>query len=128
MPTTVRMRDVCLQKRQWLLGLALLASLTTARSTTSAAEHSAAKRPITVRDTIEMTEFADRWYFLGAAPEYPVAIFSPDRKRFLIRLKQGNVERNVVEYRLLLFDSDEALASPQGEVLVRMSSASNREA
>jgi dipeptidyl aminopeptidase/acylaminoacyl peptidase len=128
MPTTARMRDVCLQKRQWLLGLALLASLAMACSTTSAAEDSAAKRPITVRDTIEMTEFADRWYFLGGAPEYPVAIFSPDRKRFLIRLKQGSVERNMVEYRLLLYDSDQVLASPQGEVLMRMSSSSNREA
>lgn len=128
MPTTARMREVCLQKRQWLVGLALLASLTTACSTTSAAEDSAAKRPITVRDTIEITELADRRYFLGGAPEYPIAIFSPDRKRFLIRLKQGNVDRNVVEYRILLYSSDQALASPQGEVLIRMSSSSNREA
>ena len=128
MPTTARMRDVCLQKRQWLLALALLASFITACSTISADEHPAAKRPVTVRDTIEITELADRRYFLGGAPEYPVAIFSPDRKRFLIRLKQGSVERNVVEYRLVLYDSEQALASPQGEVLLRMSSTSNREA
>jgi len=128
MPTIMRMQEVCLQKRQWPLALALLAGLIAACSTISAHEHPAAKRLITVRDTIEMTEFADRWYFLGGAPEYPVAIFSPDQKRFLIRLKQGNVDRNVVEYRVLLYNSEQALASPQSEVLIRMSSSSNREA
>jgi hypothetical protein len=127
MPIIARMRDVCLQKRQWLLAFALLAILHTPCSKISADEHPAAKRPITVRDTIEMTEFADRWYFLGGTPQYPVAIFSPDLKRFLIRLKQGSVARNVVEYRLLLYDSDQAFASPHGEVLMRMSSTSNRE-
>src|SRR5208282_2697345 len=59
-----------------------------------------AKRRITVKDTIEMTEFADRGYFLGGEPSSPVAIFSPNGKQFLIRLKKGNVERNVVEYSL----------------------------
>jgi len=128
MPITTRMRDVCIQKRQWPLALALLAILHTPCSKISADEHPAAQRPITVRDTIETTEFADRWYFLGGTPQYPVAIFSPDRKRFLIRLKQGSVARNVIEYRLLLYNSDQAFASPQGEVLMRMSSTSNREA
>jgi dipeptidyl aminopeptidase/acylaminoacyl peptidase len=87
-----------------------------------------AKRRITVKDTIEMTEFADRGYFLGGEPSSPVAIFSPNGKQFLIRLKKGNVERNVIEYSLLLFQTSEAFQSPVGQVLVTMSSSSNREA
>jgi dipeptidyl aminopeptidase/acylaminoacyl peptidase len=86
------------------------------------------KRSITVRDTIEMTEFADRGYFLGGAPSFPVAIFSPDRRQFLVRLKKGNVERNTVRYWLLLFETNEAFRSPAGRVLVSMESSSNREA
>lgn len=86
------------------------------------------KRRITVKDTIEMTEFADRGYFLGGAPASPVAIFSPNRKQFLIRLKKGNIERNVIQYSLLLFETSEAFHSPVGHVLLTMSSSSNREA
>lgn len=87
-----------------------------------------AKRRITVKDTIEMTQFADRGYFLGGEPSSPVAIFSPSGKQFLIRLKKGNVERNVVEYSLVLFQTSEAFQSPVGKVLLTMSSSSNREA
>jgi dipeptidyl aminopeptidase/acylaminoacyl peptidase len=86
------------------------------------------KRRITVRDTIEMTEFADRGYFLGGAPSSPVAIFSPDGKQFLIRLKKGDVERNLVKYWLLLFRTSEAFQSPAGRAVVSMESSSNREA
>jgi len=67
------------------------------------------KRRITVKDTIEMTEFADRGYFLGGEPASPVAIFSPSGKQFLIRLKKGNVARNVVEYSLLLVSDQRGL-------------------
>jgi dipeptidyl aminopeptidase/acylaminoacyl peptidase len=88
----------------------------------------AGKRRITVRDTIEMTEFADRGYFRGGTPDAPVAVFSPNGKQFLIRLKKGNVEQNVVEYRLLLFQTAEAFQSPVGHLLLTMSSSSNREA
>ena len=69
-----------------------------------------------------------RRYFLGGEPSSPVAIFSPNGKQFLIRMKRGNVERNVVEYSLLLFQTSEAFRSPVGKTLVTMSSSSNREA
>jgi dipeptidyl aminopeptidase/acylaminoacyl peptidase len=75
-----------------------------------------------------MTEFADRGYFLGGTPASPVAIFSPDGKQFIIRLKKGDVEQNVVKYWLLLFQTNEVFRSPSGRVLVTMSSSSNREA
>jgi dipeptidyl aminopeptidase/acylaminoacyl peptidase len=74
-----------------------------------------------------MTQFADRGYFLGGSPASPVAIFSPNGKQFLLRLKKGDVERNVVQYSLLLFETDEVFHSPVGKELVTMSSSSNRE-
>ncbi len=94
----------------------------------AATGQTAERRRITVRDTIEMTEFADRGYFLGGAPSSPVALFSPDGNQFLLRLKKGDVERNVVRYWLLLFQTSKAFHDPVGRVVVTMESSSNREA
>src|SRR5713226_8350152 len=119
----------CLRTSQYRIacvGLAFLAALgCPCRGKDS---HAVDKRRITVRDTIEMTEFADRGYFLGGAPASPVAIFSPDGKQFIIRLKKGDVEQNVVKYWLLLFQTNEVFRSAIGSALVTMSSSSNREA
>src|SRR5216684_2474297 len=122
--------NLCLGARQQRAGHAGLVLFPLLACLCPAAEGQAkdAKRRITVKDTIEMTEFADRGYFLGGAPESPVAIFSPDGKQFLIRLKKGNVERNAVKYWLLLFRTSEVFRSPHGQVLLTMSSSSNREA
>jgi dipeptidyl aminopeptidase/acylaminoacyl peptidase len=85
-----------------------------------------AKRPITVVDAIQMTQWSNRDYFLGATPD-SVGLFSPDKRKFVIVTKRGNIERNTVEYSLLLFQTDEALHSPKPERLITMSSSSNRE-
>jgi len=116
---TVRLRIICIV----LAGFSVLGL-----SGEGAGCEESGKRKITVRDTIEMTEFADRGYFLGGVPSSPVAIFSPDGKQFLLRLKKGNVDRNVVRYWLLLFQTNEAFQSPAGRVVVAMESSSNREA
>jgi dipeptidyl aminopeptidase/acylaminoacyl peptidase len=123
-------KSLCLNARKFKAGRAGLALLAFVAvfCQTFGGQVQGAKRRITVKDTIEMTEFADRGYFLGGEPSSPVAIFSPNRKQFLIRLKKGNVERNVVEYSLLLFQTSEAFRSPVGQVLLTMSSSSNREA
>jgi dipeptidyl aminopeptidase/acylaminoacyl peptidase len=122
--------NLCLDARRWRDASASFALLALLASPWQSADGQSndAKRRITVKDTIEMTEFADRGYFLGGTPSSPVAIFSPDRKRFLIRLKKGDVERNAVEYRLLLFETNDVFRSPNGKLLVTMSSSSNREA
>src|SRR5580765_7258860 len=89
---------VCLnasQKRIACAGFVLLTVF--GRPAMGAQEPASGKRRIAVRDTIEMTEFADRGYFLGGRPESPVAIFSPDGKQFIVRLKKGDVERNVIK-------------------------------
>ena len=121
--------DFCLETRRFRLARTVLAVLAVLGFICKPADCEASeKRRITVRDTIEMTEFADRSYFLGGPPASPVAIFSPNGKQFLIRLKKGDVERNIVRYWILLFQTNEALHSPVGRVVVSMESSSNREA
>ena len=75
-----------------------------------------------------MTRFADPNYTAGGSSRGVVAQFSPDGKRFVVLVKRGNVERNTNEYSLLLFRTAEAFHSPTPEVLITMSSSSNREA
>jgi dipeptidyl aminopeptidase/acylaminoacyl peptidase len=118
----------CLHKGRRPAAAASLALLALLAIPWQAGQTNDAKRRITVKDTIEMTEFADRGYFLGGTPDSPVALFSPDGKQFVLRLKKGDVERNVVKFWLLLFQSGKAFHTRHGIVLVTMSSSSNREA
>ncbi len=75
-----------------------------------------------------MTRLADDFYFKGGSSAGRVAHFSPDGKQFTIILKKGNVELNTNEFSLLLFHTADALRSPRPEVLLTMSSSSNRDA
>lgn len=75
-----------------------------------------------------MTVWADLQYFLGGSPDDRVGIFSPDREKFIVVVRRGNLEDNTNEYSLLLFRTKEAFNNPQPEVLITMSSPSNREA
>lgn len=75
-----------------------------------------------------MTRLADDYYFKGGSSAGRVAHFSPDGKQFIITLKNGNVEQNINEFSLLLFHTADALRSPKPEVLLTMSSSSNRDA
>jgi dipeptidyl aminopeptidase/acylaminoacyl peptidase len=54
--------------------------------------------------------------------------FSPDREKFIVVLKKGNLERNTNEYSVLLYRTDRVLSSPRPELLFTLSSSSNREA
>lgn len=83
-------------------------------------------RPIRVVDAIQMTQLGDPDYLGGVSAKRDPALFSPDGKHFVIVTKKGNVEKNTNEYALLLFQTDKALRSPTGEVLVWFSSSSNR--
>ena len=77
---------------------------------------------------IEMTRWADHDYFLGGESRGRIGLFSPDRKRFIIVVKKGNIERNTVDYSLLLFRTKSVFQSPKPQVLLKMSSSSNRDA
>lgn len=84
------------------------------------------KRRVTVADAIEMRR-AESDHFgdeLGSRSDP----FSPDGKRFIVVTYKGNVERNTVEYTLLLFQTKDALDRPKPQPLLTMSSSSNRAA
>jgi dipeptidyl aminopeptidase/acylaminoacyl peptidase len=85
-------------------------------------------RRVTVADAIQMIRWADHDYFLGGDPDGRVGLFSPDGKQFIVVVKKGNIERNTNEYSLLLFQTSSAFQSPKPQVLLTMSSSSNRDA
>jgi dipeptidyl aminopeptidase/acylaminoacyl peptidase len=107
-----------------LLGVSVLGRAPDAKEKDAQAEN----RRVTVADMIEMTRWADRDYFLGGESRGRVGLFSPDRKQFIVAVKKGNVERNTVDYSLLLFRTNSVFQSPKPQVLVKMSSSSNRDA
>jgi dipeptidyl aminopeptidase/acylaminoacyl peptidase len=86
------------------------------------------KRPVTVIDAITMTRLGLPDGILSGTVKNLAAIFSPDRRRFLIVLKKGNLERNTNDYSILLYETAFALKSQPPVVLFTMSSSSNHEA
>lgn len=85
------------------------------------------KRPITVADAIRMVRLGDPSYFDGNSMTDQVAHFSPDASHFLILLRQANLEENSNEYSLVLFESSVVLQPSPPEVVLKLSSSSNRE-
>lgn len=85
------------------------------------------RRGVTVSDAIRMTVWADLQYFLGGTPGDRVGIFSPDRRQFIVVVRRGNLRDNTNEYSLLLFRTKDAFHSPKPEVLITLSSSTNRE-
>jgi hypothetical protein len=79
-----------------------------------------ARRPVTMADAIRMTKVHD---IFGR-----VAQFSPDGRKFVVVLKKGNLEQNTNEYSLLLWSTDQVFHLSPPELLLSMSSSSNREA
>ena len=80
------------------------------------------KRPVTMADAIKMTRFAD------PNLDGRVAQYSPDGTKFVVVLRKGDLNSNTNEYSILLWRTNELFRSPKPEVLVRMSSSSNRPA
>jgi dipeptidyl aminopeptidase/acylaminoacyl peptidase len=75
-----------------------------------------------------MTRWADREYFLGGQADGRVGLFSPDGKRFVILVRKGNLERNTNEYSVLLFRTGDVFRPLKPQLVLTMSSASNRDA
>jgi dipeptidyl aminopeptidase/acylaminoacyl peptidase len=80
-------------------------------------------RPVTVADAIQTTQVATD----EGSPLGHVAVFSPDRTHFVVTVSKGNIEHNVVEYSLLLYDVGSVFGHPKPETLVSMASSSNRQ-
>ncbi len=88
------------------------------------------KRAITVDDTIAMTRVVGgNEYVTFASPLHgSVAHFSPDVKQFFFVLAKGNLSGQVNEFSLVLYHTADSFNSPKPDVLVQMSSSSNRDA
>jgi len=78
-----------------------------------------ATRPPTVADSIQMVQLAE--------PER-VAVYSPDGTKLVTVVRKGKLENNTNEYLLLLWRTGELFQSPIPDVLLTMSSSSNRAA
>lgn len=87
---------------------------------------SAAKRPITVADDVGMTRLEVAG--LSVAQSGEIAHFSPEGKRFVLVLRKGNPRQNTNDFSLLMYETANALQSPKPEVLLKMSSSSERDA
>ena len=85
-----------------------------------------AKRPITVSDAIRMRRAADPDNDQASDWRARYAHFSPDGVRFVIVVKKGNLEKNTNEFSLVGFRTADAFNSPKADVLLTMSSSSNR--
>jgi len=88
------------------------------------------KGHVTVEDAIRMTKLGnlDYSYEDGAFSSGEVAEFSPDGKKFVVILRKGNLEANTNDFSMLLWNTDKLSHSPAPEVLLTMSSSSNRPA
>ncbi len=81
----------------------------------------AERRAVTVTDTIQMSKFANP---IGENLE-DVVEFSPDRRKFVVVIRKGDIAANLIRYSMLLWTLDGSNAS-QSNVLATMSSSSNR--
>jgi len=84
-----------------------------------------AKRQITVADDVVITRLGGRNYITGRSP---VALFAPDGKRFVVVLKKGNLEQDTNDFSLLLYQTSDVFYSPKPDLLLKMSSSSDRDA
>ncbi|HYL14625.1 MAG TPA: hypothetical protein VEV41_16395 [Terriglobales bacterium] len=108
------------------IGIVVVAMMSLS-SRLSAGEESK-KRGVTVADTIRMATVPEPQYAAQDASKNRVAIFSPDKKHFVIVVERGILETNEREFSLLLYESAEIFRSSEPKVLVTLRSHSNRDA
>ena len=85
------------------------------------------QRPVTVADSIEMTQVANGFYEMGEESPKPIAAWAPDKQKFAVVLRRGNLQHNTVDYSLIVFRTEDVLkASSRPVTLVTMRSSSNR--
>lgn len=112
-------------RRLMRLGIFRVAVPLAALYAATVAEATTELRDITVKDSIEMTRWANPDYLLGADAKSNIANFSPDAKHFVIVLRKANLARNVNVYSIHLFTTSRVFDSAEPHVLIRMSSSSN---
>jgi hypothetical protein len=117
----------------WMLGIACVSGFANqpAESGTrknESAPRAGGKRPVTIEDAIEMTRLADPYYVGGGSSNGRVAELSPDKTKFVVVLRKGHIDSNTNEYSLLLWRTQELFGSAKPEILLTLSSSSNRPA
>jgi dipeptidyl aminopeptidase/acylaminoacyl peptidase len=90
-----------------------------------ATSQAAGQRPIVVSDDVTMTVMGALDDSVGGSS---VAHFSPDGKWFVIVPKKANLEQDTNDSSLLLYKTVDVLQSPKPDLLLKMSSPSDREA
>lgn len=108
--------------------LSIFLALVAAYSTHGQTGAQSTKRPITISDCVSMTRWAGNGSTFGGDSGERIANFSPDGKRFVLVLRKGNLEQNTNDFSLLLYQTGDALQAPKPEVLLEMSSSSERDA
>ena len=81
------------------------------------------KRGVTIADSIGMTRIGDPSFEYS---DSSVAVFSPDKKRFVVITRKGDLSNDTNKYSLLLFQSETVFKDPKPVVLLTMASSSNR--
>ncbi len=81
--------------------------------------------PVTVADIIAMTTIGSMQHGDGDA-DYDVV--SQDGAHVAVVVKRGNVDRNTVDYRLLVFRTADLLHTPKPDTVLTFASSSNRPA
>ncbi len=79
--------------------------------------------PVTVADLIGMTTIGSRMQGDGKA-DYDVV--SPDGSRIAVVVKRGNLERNTVDFALLVFETANLFRAPHPDTVATFSSSSTR--
>lgn len=111
-----------------MVGLIFSGIFMTTLSPADGASSTRSKRLVTVRDAITATKLGLPDSILSGDVSDLAAIFSPDRQRFLVVLKRGNLENNTNDFSVLLYETADVLKAPAPRTLFTMSSSSNHEA
>ncbi len=114
-----------------ILVLALCPVITAKCQTTEQRDPQSAnggKRVVTVADAVTMSEVVDptTGNIPGSSDDVP--LFSPDGKKVVILVRQGNLEKNTNDYSILLWNTSDLVHSRTPEKLAILSSSSNRPA
>jgi len=112
----------------WVFAVLVFLTGAHVQAQTSNNRTSKAKRPITVPDAIGMTTIGAPDYFGGESSRGSVAHFSPNGEKFVVVLRKGNLEQNANDFSLFLYDTADVFHAPKPDLLLEMSSSSDRNA
>jgi len=85
-------------------------------------------QPVTVRDLVEMTRFGSEHQLLTDADGRRAIELSPDRKKFAVVIRKGDIHSNTTRYSLLVFRLVGRLVDSRPINVASLSSSSNRPA